>query len=253
MESAMRSDGTIIQAVVSLSSVDQFDSYEIQDADAVEIRLDLITGPLEDRLAKLADSCQGQIILTLRSYEEGGKFTGDSAAWMEQIKPYLSFVTVIDVETRFREHVLELKRAGKSIIASCHRNEMLTIKELNDLYQDLKSFGDIPKIAVYPQNSGDLLTLLQFTHIAPKPLIISVTGTICRYARPILPLFGSLYTYCYIDKPTSPGQYSLREMRTLGQLLAPGMIDTWFDPGPAGSINTIQNDQSDNANRNHQG
>ena len=245
----MRSDGTIIQAVASLSNVKQFDSYEIADADAVEIRLDLISEPCEDQLKRLARDFPSQIILTLRSREEGGLFTGDADAWMKQMEPYLPYVTVVDVEIRYKQYASELKKAGKSIIASCHRNEMLSLDELKALYAVLKSFGDIPKIAVSPQDSGDLLKLLEFTNNAPKPLIVSVTGTICRYARPLLPLFGSLYTYCYIDNPTSPGQYSLREMRTLGQLLAPGMIDTWFDRGPDSDM-TIRTRTSDNPSGN---
>jgi 3-dehydroquinate dehydratase I len=232
----MQSDGTIIQIAVSLSSAEQLKMDEITDADAVEIRLDLMPDLGVEAVADLAESFPGQIILTLRSREEGGAFTGDVDAWMERIRPFLPYVTAVDVEIRYQAHARALKEAGKNIIASCHRNEMLTGKELETLHSELRSFGDIPKIAVYPHDSGELLSLLQYTHMAPKPLIVSVTGTICRYARPLLPLFGSLYTYCYIDKPTSPGQYSLREMRTLGQLLAPGMIDTWFDGKTPGQM-----------------
>lgn len=228
-------DKTIIQAVVSLSSPRQFDSDQIKDADAVEIRLDLITEPIEDRIHQLAASFQGPIILTLRSSDEGGAFAGNPATWMERLTPLLSLITIVDVEIRFREHASRLRDLGKTVIASCHRNEMLAPEELMDLYQELRSFGDIPKIAVQPQDTDDLLTLLWFTHTAPKPLIVSVTGTVCRYARPLLPLFGSLYTYCYIDSPTSPGQYSLREMRMLAHLLAPGVIDTWFEGRPVRS------------------
>jgi 3-dehydroquinate dehydratase-1 len=225
-------NGSIVQIVVSLSSARQFFSDQIQDADVIEVRLDLIPDLTWEEMDKLASSFDGPIILTLRSREEGGAFSPDKEAWITRIIPFLSFVTLVDVEIRYKEHAGFLREAGKTVIASCHKNEMLSPEDLLSLYRELRLYGDIPKIAVQPQDTGDLLTLLQFTHTTGKPLIVSVTGTICRHARPLLPLFGSLYTYCYIDSPTSPGQYSLREMRLLYQLLAPGIMDTWFDGAP---------------------
>ncbi len=232
MISGEMKDNSLIQTVVSLSSPRQFDSDQIKEADVVEVRLDLITEPIEERIQHLAATFQGPIILTLRSSDEGGAFAGNPSTWMDRLIPLLPLVTMVDVEIRFREHAARLKEMGITVIASCHKNEMLTPDALMALYHELRSFGDIPKIAVQPQDTDDLLTLLQFTYTAPKPLIVSVTGTVCRYARPLLPLFGSLYTYCYIDSPTSPGQYSLREMRMLAHLLSPGLIDTWFEGRP---------------------
>ena len=171
----------------------------------------------------------GPVILTLRSSEEGGAFAQDADTWMDTIMPFLSYVTMVDVEIRYRKFAQSLKEMGKTIIASCHSNEMLSSDALTALYQDLRRYGDIPKIAVHPRDTDDLLTLLTFTHTSGKPLIVSVTGGSCRYARPLLPLFGSLFTYCYIDNPTAKGQYSLREMRMIFQLINPGIIDTWFD------------------------
>jgi len=228
-------NNTIIQTAVSLSSPRQFESDQIKEADAIEIRLDLITEPIKDQMQQLAASFKGPIILTLRSSDEGGAFAGDPTLWMDRLMPFLPLVTMVDIEIRFKEHASRFKEMGITTIASCHRNEMLMPDELMALYHELRSFGDIPKIAVQPQDTDDLLTLLQFTNAAPKPLIVSVTGTVCRYARPLLPLFGSLYTYCYIDSPTSPGQYSLREMRMLAHLLSPGVIDTWFEGRPVRS------------------
>lgn len=227
-------EGGIIQAVASLSDPSQCDSNQINDAYAVEIRLDLMPGLAPDRIKQLSESFDGPIILTLRSKEEGGKFEGDADVWMDTMIPFLPFVAMVDVEIRFSEYADRLKELGISVIASCHTNNMLTLDQLDALYRRLRSFGDIPKIAIQPQNTGDLLTLLEFTHTATKPVIVSVTGIVCRYARPLLPLFGSLFTYCYIDNPTSPGQYSLQEMKTLGTLLSPVIMDTWFDGKPSG-------------------
>jgi len=222
----------IIQAVASLSDPSQCRSDAIRDAFAVEIRLDLMPGVDPDCIRNLADSFSGPIILTLRSVEEGGRFCGDADTWMNTLTPYLAWVSMVDVEIRYSHHASRLREMGISVIASCHTNEMLPKEKLDELYTQLRSYGDIPKIAVQPSDTGDLLTLLEFTHTAAKPVIVSVTGVLCRYARPLLPLFGSLFTYCYIDNPTSPGQYSLDEMKILGTLLSPAIMDTWFDGKP---------------------
>ena len=231
-------ENSVIQTVASLCSPDQFDSDQIREASAVEIRLDLMRDLTKNRVEHLAETFHGPIILTLRSRAEGGEFDGDADSWMNRIIPFLPLVTMVDVEIRFREHACHLKDLGITVIASCHRNEMLSPAELDKLYLELRSFGDIPKIAVRPRDTSDLLTLLDFTHTAGKPVIISVTGIVCRYARPLLPLFGSLFTYCYIDKPTSPGQYSLQEMKILSRLLSPAIMDTWFDGKPECSGNS---------------
>lgn len=225
----------IIRIVASLSSPRQVTHPDLAYADAIEIRLDLITEPIGTLLADLKTRFTGPIILTIRSSGEGGAFAGDSAGYREQVIPFLPVASYIDLESRFRDLAPWVRENGAEVIASCHMNTMPSDRELADLIGDLRSFGDIPKIAVQPQNQEDLLRLLDFTCREQKPLIVSVTGEVCRYARPLLALFGSLFTYCYVDSPTSPGQYSIREMQLLSRLLTPGAIDTWFEGRPVRS------------------
>ncbi|MDD1725156.1 MAG: type I 3-dehydroquinate dehydratase [Methanospirillum sp.] len=225
----------IIKIIASVSSPREFESPYIREADAVEIRLDLMTEPVGDRLSRLRASFTGPIILTLRSSDEGGAFAGGTTGFWERVSPYLPDADMVDLEIRFRDHAPRCRNLKKTVVASCHRNEMLTAGELENLITELRSFGDIPKIAVQPQTRDDLLTLLSVCSGCQHEVIMSVTGTVFRYARPLLSLFGSLYTYCYIDSPTSPGQYSLREMQLLAYLLTPGFVDPWFEGRPVRS------------------
>lgn len=232
----LKSDSNrIIKIIASVSSPREFESSLIGEADAVEIRLDLMTEPVGERLSKLRGSFSGPIILTLRSSDEGGAFAGGTSGFWEIVSPYLPDADMVDLEIRFQDHASKCRNLKKTVIASCHRNEMLTIGELENLMSELRSFGDIPKVAVQPQTREDLLTLLSVCSSLQYEIIMSVTGTVFRYARPLLCLFGSLYTYCYIDSPTSPGQYSLREMQLLAHLLTPGFIDPWFEGRPVRS------------------
>lgn len=230
----------IIKIIASLSNPREFDFSEIQDADALEIRLDLITEPIEDKIIKLRQNFEGPIVLTLRSSNEGGAFAGGVQEFWDKIEPHLNYVNYVDVEIKFKEIAQILKKQNKLIIASCHKNLMPSKEELRELIDQLQTYGDISKIAVQPQNDEDLLTLLTITSKSSEPLIMSVTGTTYRYARPLLCLFGSLYTYCYIGSETSPGQYSLREMQLLARLLTPGFVDPWFEGRPVRSGDASQ-------------
>lgn len=226
-----------MKIVISLSSSRQFSTVPVSEADAIEVRLDLITEPIANEMKKLISVFNGPVILTLRSSDEGGAFAGSPEGWMERISPFLEYVTHVDIEKRYSMYADTLRGKGKTVIASYHINEMPSSPEFARYVQDLRAFGDIPKIAVQPQTTEDLLDLLRYTHITEKPLIVSVTGTLFRYARALLPLFGSMFVYTYIDSPTSPGQYSFREMRMLAMLLTPGKIDPWFEGRPVRSGN----------------
>ncbi|HOJ96500.1 MAG TPA: type I 3-dehydroquinate dehydratase [Methanospirillum sp.] len=233
---ALKADpNRLIQIIASLSSTREIVSPQVTEADAVEIRLDLITESVSDALQVLRQTFQGQIILTVRSSDEGGAYAGGSSGLWSRIEPYIEFGDIIDLEVRFKEHAPMVRRYNKQIIASCHQNRMPSDDEMKDLIEELHSFGDMVKIAVQPGSKEDLLRLLKITAECPYPVIMSVTGTVFRYARPLLCLFGSRYTYCYIHSETSPGQYSLREMQLLAHLLSPGFVDPWFEGRPVRS------------------
>lgn len=236
LHEALKSDSNrIIRIIASLSSPLEFRSPLIKEADALEVRLDMITEPINDALHQLRNSFDGPIILTVRSSDEGGAYAGGTDRLWERISPYLPDIDMVDLEIRFQDHAERIKSRNKSVIASCHRNDMPGEQELQNLMDTLHGFGDIIKIAVQPQNQQDILTLLKSTSTCPYPVIMSVTGTVYRYARPLLCLFGSLYTYCYIESATSPGQYSIREMQLLSHLLTPGFVDPWFEGRPVRS------------------
>lgn|GEM_PF-160849 len=233
---ALKADpNRIIKIIASLSSPREFESPLITEADALEIRLDMITEPIGERLHTLRSSFNGPVILTVRSSDEGGAYAGDALGLWEKIEPHLADIDMVDLEIRFRGLASKVKECNKTVIASCHQNRMPDDTEMNSLIEELHSFGDIIKIAVQPQSKDDMVCLLRKTAECPHPIIMSVTGTVFRYARPLLCLFGSLYTYCYINSETSPGQYSIREMQLLAHLLSPGFVDPWFEGRPVRS------------------
>ncbi|MEN6609994.1 MAG: type I 3-dehydroquinate dehydratase [Methanoregulaceae archaeon] len=191
----------------------------LDGADVIEVRLDLFPDDPVRGAASVRALTDLPIIATLRSVQEGGKFMGDPDRWAEIVSAVLPYADYVDIEARFQEHAELVKDAGKTIIASAHVPDMPALPELFTLERMLRSFGDIPKIAVMPATLDDVINLISFTHAAAKPVCTSIMGAEFRNIRGVLPLFGSEFVYCHVGQPASHGQYSVAEFRELARLM----------------------------------
>jgi 3-dehydroquinate dehydratase-1 len=187
--------------------------------DLLEVRIDLMDADPGKELPSIRSTWKGAVILTNRSTSEGGRFRGDPGMWWEILQPLLRFGDLVDVEMPFSSYSREIHRHGKKIIASHHTDAMPSPEELAELVRELRLYGDIPKIVVRPANEHDLLTLFAFTLSAEKPICTGVQGEAYRYARVILPLFGSELVYTHAGTPAAEGQYSLEDFRKIQNLL----------------------------------
>jgi 3-dehydroquinate dehydratase I len=192
-----------------------------QGADMVELRFDMIGGDPVDSVNICKKVCSLPIIATLRSAQEGGHFFGDTASWYEKICPLIPLVDIVDIEQQFEPYASFVKEAGKKIIASHHCSDMMMLPELFDKERKLREYGDIVKIIVTPKNREDIIELIAFTHAVKKPLCTGVMGGQFRYARAILPLFGSEMVYCHVGTKTAAGQYSVQDFMKLMEWLKP--------------------------------
>ena len=208
-----------MKIVVSVEDAGVIDEVAAYGPTFIEIRLDRMEGDLLDQVRAIREKTVIPLIATLRSREEGGRFVGDADLWARIVGPIARYVDIVDVEARYRDHAPLIKSQGVQILASLHTNEMPTPPELGKIEAMLRSYGDIPKIVVKPRTRDDLFDLVMFTHQAQKPVCTSIMGAEFRYARPILPLFGSEFVFCHAGTPTAEGQYHIREMRQLADLL----------------------------------
>jgi 3-dehydroquinate dehydratase I len=190
-----------------------------QGADLIELRLDLFEGDLLEHTRRCRDEVTVPLIATLRSAQEGGRYFGNAEEWMERLSPLVPLVDYIDIEQRFSAHAPAIRAVGKQVIASVHEPRMLPLAELFQTERNLRAFGDIPKIIVTPQTDDDLIDLISFTTAVKKPVCTGVMGAQFRYARAVLPLFGSEFVYCHTGTPTAEGQYSVEEFVQLRKLL----------------------------------
>lgn len=207
--------------VAPVTGLDELDAVVSAGPDLIELRLDLVDRADHAALAARCGDLAVPLIATVRSLEEGGAFAGDEGDCARLLAPFLSLARYVDLERRFRTLAPACRTAGCAVIASAHLATMLPLPELFGLERELRSYGDLPKLVLAPSSDDDLLDLLSFTHAATKPVCTSIAGTAYRHGRALLPLFGSALAYCAAGRPSSPGQYTLGEMRELMRLLEP--------------------------------
>ncbi len=208
-----------MQIIACLTDPRQAADAQKQGADIIELRLDLMEGNPEDLVRQCKAISKLPVIATLRSAQQGGRYFGNPEEWEKKITPVLHLVDYVDIEQQFARGAMLVKAAEKTIIASHHETQMMPLHVLFVLEQELRSYGDIPKIVITPAGEDDIIDLIAFTRAAKKPICTGVMGTTFRYARAVLPLFGSDYVYCHTGTPTAPGQYSVAEFMTLKKLL----------------------------------
>jgi 3-dehydroquinate dehydratase-1 len=208
-----------VKVVVSVPDARLLERVIASGADAIEVRLDLLRESDGAPVMEALRNCSIPLIITLRTEEEGGAFTGTAEEWREILDPWLGIADYVDIERPMAAYAAEIRKFGAEIIASIHRADMPERVTLEALEEELHGYGDIPKIIVTPSCIEDVITLLKFTVMAKKPVATGVLGEGFRYMRAILPLFGSELVFCHAGVPTSPGQYHIDEMRQLMEML----------------------------------
>jgi len=208
-----------MKIVAALTDPVQASRAEELGADMIELRFDLMAGTPKKLVQQCKKACSLPIIGTLRSAREGGQFFGDGHEWEKKIRPIIPLVDYIDVEHLFVKNAICVKEAGTKIIASHHAPIMMPLHVLFVLERELREYGDIVKIIVTPGNADDVIELIAFTHAVKQPICCGVMGAAFRYARAVLPLFGSELVYCHMGDATAEGQYSVEEFVALKRLL----------------------------------
>lgn len=173
------------------------------------------------------------ILFTFRTAKEGGEKEVDEAVYCALNKMVLEAgdADLIDVELFSGEAVVkEIIRCahqhGVKVIASNHDFQKTPSRE--EIIERLKSMqelgADILKIAVMPQSSKDVITLLAATeemaaNYAKQPLVtmsMSGRGVVSRLAGEV---FGSAMTFGAAKKASAPGQIPVQELENILSVL----------------------------------
>ncbi|MCS4235974.1 type I 3-dehydroquinate dehydratase [Stenotrophomonas sp. BIGb0135] len=182
---------------------------------------------------RIARALQGKpMIVTFRTQAEGGSKPISDADYAALYSTLLrgDFAQLIDVEmfrdpTRVAALVAQAHKAGVKVVMSSHDFHATPAREeiVARLLRQEALGADVLKIAVMPQDAGDVLTLLQATwdvrQRSSKPLLtmsMGGTGVVSRLAGET---FGQALTFGMIGTPSAPGQVEVDQLQSVLQVI----------------------------------
>lgn len=186
-----------------------------------EDRLLEILGILREELGELP------LLVTFRTKQEGGEQEITIEDYQEFLKRVLASgkADLLDVELFMGEELLRsisdaAHACGVKIVASSHDFSRTPEKEeiIRRLCRMQELGADLLKLAAMPQDTGDLLTLLQATWemqnaYAKQPVItmsMGGTGVLSRLSGEV---FGSALTFGSAGQASAPGQIAVKELK----------------------------------------
>ncbi|MDR6124813.1 3-dehydroquinate dehydratase-1 [Bacillus sp. SLBN-46] len=219
--------------------LEEAEHFKTLEADVVEWRVDFFDqveqiDAVKEALREIrAVLSEIPLIFTFRSAKEGGEkeISTDYYFELNQSMVETGLVDLIDME------LFNDEEAVKAFIEAAHRQGVYVIISNHDFHQTppkeeiisrlckaQELGGDIPKIAVMPTSSTDVLTLLEATNtmneqFADRPFItmsMAGKGVISRLAGEV---FGSALTFGAAKKASAPGQVPVKELRGVLNLL----------------------------------
>lgn len=173
------------------------------------------------------------LLFTFRTAKEGGEkeiSMGDYTR-LNQAVALSGDADAIDIEIFsgdevVMENIANIHAAGKVVVASSH--DFHKTPDKDDLVARLRKMqnmgADIPKIAVMPQSTADVLTLLSATEemsrcYADRPIMtmsMSATGVISRLCGEV---FGSALTFGAFGQVSAPGQIQVEQLNAVIQTI----------------------------------
>ena len=191
-------------------------------ADFVEVRFDFLKPNEVMPAVDLIGEDRGRCVFTLRSKEQGGRFSGTEEERMRllrklaEAKPML-----VDVEL----HTLQandnladyLELASIPTLVSWHDFEKTPPnEELSSVITEMRIFSTYIKVVTAANSVDDSLRLMTLYEgaLGLHPIIFAM-GEAGVVTRVLSALYGAPYAYAALDKAVAPGQLTLAQMRKL--------------------------------------
>ena len=216
--------------------LNQIRSLRGKSYDMIEWRMDYYEDVFDsDKVKTIVESIRREIqdtilLCTFRTKAEGGEKAIDNDRYIELYKTVIDtkVIDFIDIELFIGEEVV------KTLVEYAHNNNTYVIMSNHDFYKTppkeeiidrlitMQKLGaDIPKIAVMPIETKDVLTLLTATEemnrkYADRPIITMSMSSLGVISRISGETFGSCITFGAGEQSSAPGQI---EVDTLSYIL----------------------------------
>lgn len=190
--------------------------------DGVELRVDLLDESEWDRVGDLPPllrdaAGEGILICTVRRTSDGGRASCDDARRLDVLRhavgggfDYIDLESDLADDEVHRELVAQAHEAGVTIIRSHHDFEGVP-ENLTVLLTSLpRSAGEIPKCAVTPGSTADLVRLLETAHeLGDTTRVLIGMGEYGLPTRILVHRFGNLLTFASAPgESAAPGHLS---------------------------------------------
>lgn len=173
------------------------------------------------------------LLFTFRSIKEGGQklISKDYYTILNKEISNTGLIDLIDVELFMGDEIVN------EIVEFAHEKEVKVVMSNHDFNKTppkeeiisrlctMQELGaDLPKIAVMPQNEGDVLVLLTATNemvqvYADRPIITMSMAGMGVISRLCGEIFGSSLTFGVAKKVSAPGQISVEELNSILSVL----------------------------------
>lgn len=205
------------------------------ECDVVELRIDYFErahsiDAIFELLMLIKPQLRGRgLLFTWRTKNEGGEKSITSDAYFTMLERLIptGLVDAIDIELFFNQErmvkTIEFaKMHNVTVVMSNHDFNGTPEREVivNRLLQMKEFKADVPKIAVMPHTSGDVLTLLKATaevkSLYPEdPIITMAMGSLGVITRAAGAVFGNAMTFGAAGKASAPGQIEVHTLKTI--------------------------------------
>ena len=172
------------------------------------------------------------LLFTLRTKGEGGQQQIERSQYIQTVRAIITggYADLVDIELSLGEERIaglleEAHSKGIKVVVSSHNFKCTPTREamLHSL-QRMRALGaDIPKLAVMPENFGDVLRLLaateEFYQRSDCPAITMSMGQLGQLSRVAGRFTGSAVTFGVVEEASAPGQLPVQDLRRVLEIL----------------------------------
>ena len=227
-----------ITGVTASEIISQAATVKAASPDLVEWRVDYFEqmkddAAVEHMLFGLAETLQDiPVLFTLRTDREGGKAHVTGEVYEKILLHALACpqTDMIDVEAMPEQEsaariIKSAHEKGIPVIASNHHFEGTPSNEQIDcIFSRMEKTGaDILKMAVMPENSRDVIRMMERTmswhEKSERPLITMSMGVLGCVSRMCGEMTGSCMTFASVTEASAPGQIDMTSLKHILQIL----------------------------------
>ena len=194
----------------------------LKTSDYAELRFDFLKPSDVPEALELVKKKLKKCVCTLRPKSEGGKFSGkenERISIIKLISEYKPYLLDVEFNTLKKNKKLQnyIKKTKTKILVSWHDfKKTPNSSQLDAKFKQMKKLSDNVKIVTSAKTSGDTSKILSLYSRATKiNLIAFAMGDAGRISRILCLFLGSPFTYVSLGKPVAPGQFSLKEIKSM--------------------------------------